>query len=378
MGLGPAPERKQAVRSLGRRTAVVLCSAALVATAAACSSSTNSGGSSSSGSGANSASGATYTAAEVAGGSGVNKVVPLFAVPKSLPSLRLAFINPGLNEPFFAAWNQGMQAAAKFYKVQLDIADDNLTYDDTLSKWQQLAVKSPDVLGGGAGAMNAPTVSGASAAKVPVVLIDQTQAGTKSFGVPDQQAGQLAMQTLTNPIKQKMAGPWKGKTLYVVGITAPQCTPCVARIEASFALARSTFNIPASQTVQISQQATDPTVGSQQVFTDFLTAHPNDVVAVVSYGDETVVGAVHGAKAAGRSADVLAVSDGGDLAARQALRDPTLNTMFIASVDFQPYAEGWNWVEAAIATHLGKPFSQYKISRVLTPSNVNTYYPADK
>jgi ABC-type sugar transport system substrate-binding protein len=91
-----------------------------------------------------------------------------------------------------------------------------------------------------------------------------------------------------------------------------------------------------------------------------------------------VIGSINAAKAANRGGDVLAVSNGGDSAARLALRDGSDKNILVAAVDFQPYAEGWNWVEAAIATAMGKPFATFTVERVLTSANVDQFYPNDK
>ena len=99
---------------------------------------------------------------------------------------------------------------------------------------------------------------------------------------------------------------------------------------------------------------------------------------VVSYGDEPVIGSINAAKAVNRGGDVLAVSNGGDPAARLALRDHSNDGILVAAIDFQPYAEGWNWVEAAIATAMGQPFGTFAVQRVLTSANVARYYPMDK
>src|SRR5882762_2247167 len=99
--------------------------------------------------------------------------------------------------------------------------------------------------------------------------------------------------------------------------------------------------MPASRrhSPRLSPPGQDPTTSAGSTFTDFLTAHPNDAVLVVSYGDEPVIGSINAAKAANRGGDILAVSNGGDTAARLALRDSSNKDILLAAVDFQPYAE---------------------------------------
>jgi ABC-type sugar transport system substrate-binding protein len=319
----------------------------------------------------------TYTAAEVAAATGGYDVKPLFAVPKQLPKkYRLAFLSPGLSYPYFATWSSGMTAAAKFYGVDLDVLDLNFNYDTELTQYQQEAVKYPDVIG--SQVMNEATYNQATKDGTKIVLIDGTFQSVPHFGVDDQQVGKLAVDTMAPAAKAKMSGAWKGKTVDVVGLTSPNCAPCDARVKASFAEAESTLGIPAAHTTMLTPQGQDPTTSAGSTFNDFLTAHPDDAMLVVSYGDEPVIGAINAAKAADRGSDVLAVSNGGDSAARLALRDPSDKGILVAAVDFQPYAEGWNWVEAAIATAMGEPFRTFSVDRVLTSANVDHYYPGDK
>jgi ABC-type sugar transport system substrate-binding protein len=321
--------------------------------------------------------GATHTAAEIAAATGTYHVKPLFAVPEKLPKkYRLAFLNPGLSYPYFATWSAGMKAAAKFYGVDLDEADLNFKYDTQLDQYKQVAVKGPDVVG--SQPMNDAVYSQAKRDGVKIVLIDGTFKDVPHFGVDDEQVGKLSIDTMASAAKARMSGVWKGRKVDVVGLTAPNCAPCDARVKASFADAEATLGIPAANTTMLTPPGQDPTTSAGSTFNDFLTAHPDDAVLVVSYGDEPVIGSINAAKAANRGGDVLAVSNGGDTAARLALRDSSNKDILVAAVDFQPYAEGWNWVEAAIATAMGQPFGTFAVQRVLTSANVDQYYPDDK
>ncbi|AUH44601.1 hypothetical protein CXR04_34395 [Streptomyces sp. CMB-StM0423] len=319
----------------------------------------------------------SYTAAEVAEATGTYKVRSLYAVPKTHERYRLAFINPSTSFPFFASWSQGMKAAAEFYGVDLMEADLAFKYDQAQSKYDDLAVKQPDLVGGGGSSLNAPTVAAANRDETPVLLIDGAMKGATDFGINDRQVGELAVEQLTGPVKEKQKSAWKGRKLIVAGISAGNCPPCDARVNAAFAKAQAEWGVSKSDTFRLVPPGTDPTAAAQDTFTDFLTAHPDDVVAVVSYGDEPVVGALNAAKSGRRDQDVLAVANGGDTAARHALRDRANQDMLIGAIDYQPYAEGWNWVEAAIATLRAEDFAEYQVNRVLTADNVDKYYPDD-
>jgi ABC-type sugar transport system substrate-binding protein len=355
-----------------RRTSLALAALTATLVVTGCSSADQPSGST-----AGSGSGGTHSAAEVAAATGTYKVKPLFAVPKTLPKkYRLSFLNPGLSYPYFATWSDGMKDAAKYYGVDLDQADLNFKFDTQLDQYRQLAIKQPDVIG--SQPMNDATYNQAKADGVKVLLIDGSFKDAPHFGVDDEQVGKLSVDTMTAAAKAKQAGDWKGKKVLVAGLTSPNCAPCDARVKASFATAESALGIPAANTTMLTPQGQDPTTSAGSTFNDFLTAHPNDAVLIVSYGDEPVIGALNAAKAANRDQDILAVSNGGDSAARLALRDASNKGILIAAIDFQPYAEGWNWVEAAIATATGQPFAAFTIGRVLTADNVNQFYPNDK
>ncbi len=320
----------------------------------------------------------SWSAEEVKEATGSRGVVPLFAVPKDIEPLQLAFINPGLGYAFFAEWSAGMNDAAEFYGVQLDESDLAFAYDTALSAYEQVSVKSPVVVGSGGGAFNAAVVEAVTANDAKVVVIDGALDGATDFGVSDAAVGSLAVSTIKDSVDEKLAGDWKDRDLFIVGISAANCAPCDTRVEQSFADAAEIWGIPEDKQIRLEPTGTDPNVAAADTFTDYLTAHPDAVTIVVSYGDDPVIGAVNASKSASRSADILAVASGGAATARAALRGADNEGILVGAVDYQPYAEGWNWVEVAIATYLGEDFAPFEVTRVLTSENVDEFYPDDK
>jgi ABC-type sugar transport system substrate-binding protein len=320
---------------------------------------------------------ATFTAAEVKKATAPYDVDPVYDVPKDVGDLKLAFINPGKSYPFFATWSEAMKAAAKFYGVSVSEGDLNLKYDTLLSAYQQIAVRQPTVVGTGA-QVSAPFISQAKSDQSKVVLLDASSPDVPSLGVPDQQVGEMAAEKLAEAAKPKLDGDWKGRKIAFVGFSVPNCPPCIARVKAAQAKAKELLGSAISQTVTLQQKGQDPTTTAQDTVTDFLTAHPKDAILFMSYGDEPAIGAVNALKQAHRSEGGLAVALGGDSTARAALRDPSNKASLIGAIDFNPYAEGWNWVAAAIATAKGQKFKPYEVSRFLDVDNVDRYYPDDK
>jgi ABC-type sugar transport system substrate-binding protein len=308
--------------------------------------------------------------AKVAKANGVPAFVPVYAVPKTLAKrYKLAFINPDLSNPFFATWSKAMKAAAKFYGVSFVQGNAATKYDRETDIYDTLAAQKIDAVGAHPG--NTVIAQKAKKAKLPFTTIDSVVKGAAHLGVPDVQAGTLAAQLLTPEIKKRLAGPWKGKNVFFVGLGVPGCTPCEVRPHTALDVLSKEINLEGSAFT--SEYAT-PEVG-QKFMTEIMTAHPNSVFAIVPLNDESLIGVIPALKAAGKLDSAVAVTLGGDPAGRKLLRENP--TTVIAAIDFNPFAEAWNWVAASIAQLQGKKFKPYRLSTTLTPQNVDKLYPND-
>ena len=308
--------------------------------------------------------------AKVAKANGVPPFTPIYAVPKTLPKqYKLAFINPDLSNPFFATWSKAMKAAAKTYGIWFVEGNAATKYDTETNIYDTLSAQHPDAMGAHPG--NAVIANKAKSAGMPFTTIDSVVPGAAHIGVPDAQAGTLAAQLLATEIKKREQGDWKGKSVFFVGLGVPGCTPCEVRPHTALNVLSKLVKIDGS--AFISEYAT-PDVG-QKFMTDLITAHPNSVFAIVPLNDESLIGVIPALTAAGKQKDAVAVTLGGDPAGRKFLRDDP--GIVIAAVDFNPFAEAWNWVAASIAQLQHKPFKPYTLSTTLTPKNVNSYYPND-
>jgi ABC-type sugar transport system substrate-binding protein len=308
--------------------------------------------------------------AKVAKANGVAPFVPVYAVPKTLAKrYKLAFINPDLSNPFFATWSKAMKTAAKFYGVTFVQGNAATKYDRETDIFDTLAAQKIDAIGAHPG--NTVIAQKAKKAKMPFTTIDSVVKGAAHLGVPDVQAGTLAAQLLVPEIKKRLAGPWKGKQVFFVGLGVPGCTPCEVRPHTALDVLKKSVAIEGSQ---FTTEYATPEVG-QKFMTDVMTAHPNSVYVIVPLNDESLIGVIPALKAAGKLDDAISVTLGGDPAGRKLLRENP-NTV-IAAIDFNPFAEAWNWVAASIAQLQGKKFKPYRLSTTLTPQNVDKLYPND-
>jgi ABC-type sugar transport system substrate-binding protein len=309
--------------------------------------------------------------AKAAKAAGVPPFKLIYNVPKKLPkAYKVGFINPDLGNPFFATWSQAMKAAAKFYGVSFVEGNAATKYDTETDIYDTLAAQGVDAVGAHPG--NAVIAQKAAAAKVPFTTIDSVVPGASHIGVPDVQAGELAAQLAGTEAQKRLKTTWKGKKIFFVGLGVPGCTPCEVRPHVALKKLQTMVKVDGS--TFISQYAT-PEVG-QKFMTDVMTAHPGHVFVIVPLNDESLIGVIQAIKAAGREKDALAVTLGGDPAGRKFLRDDP--SLVIAAIDFNPYAEAWNWVAASIARLQHESFKPYRLSTTLTPQNVDELYPNDK
>jgi ABC-type sugar transport system substrate-binding protein len=322
------------------------------------------------------AGGDRFTPEEVAAATGTHAVTPIYAVPKTLKERYvLAFINPGLNIPFFKSWSDAMKEAAAFYGVDFVETDLQLKYEDTVTHYETISARDPDVVGTLTTA-GAALKARADADGVPIIPIDIAIEGNPYYlGIPNEKAGRLGGELVAAAAAEKMAGDWQGRNLIYVGLGESTCEPCTIRVEKGLEAVRETIPIADENVVMLD---TGGLVDQAQTrMTDVLTARPNDVMVLVALNDEAGAGALQAIKAANRTQDALMVTLGADRLGRDTLRNDT-DGVIVAEVDFNPWAEGWNWVEAAIAVAEGETFAPYDISRIVTRENVDELFPEDQ
>lgn len=318
--------------------------------------------------------GGSYTQAEVTAATGNHDVRSVYSVPKSLPSdLTLAYINPSLSTPFFKSMSDGYQAAAKFYGVPLHEADlGNFNFADAVSKYETLSVFKPKVVGtltpSGAGLLARTKADG-------VLLLPSgipIEGDPYFIGTPEKETGELAGKTLAAGVKPLLDGAWAKKKLVFVGLGQSAIATTVTRVkggESGFTgagIKPDSIDFP-----DLGKSAT--VADGQRVMADYLTAHPDDVIALVAMNDEVGIGALQAAQAAGRQDDVRIVTIGADDAGCAAFKSD--DGVILGEVDLNPWAAGWRWVEAAIAISQGKKFATRAPDRVVTRDNVAELYP---
>jgi ABC-type sugar transport system substrate-binding protein len=312
----------------------------------------------------------TWTSAEVAKKLPSRHITVIYNVPKKLPrKYNLGFINWSIAYPFFGEWSKGMHAAAKLYGVHFYEADAAFDTTKELGLYTQLEANKLDVVGVMPG--NAAVVQAALADGVKAMTIDAPTKGAAGIGIPDKVAGAVGGEFLGKALKAKVAGPWKGKKIFYVGFGGAGCGACDTRVNVVLAHIKRYVTISGSVIRETDAAPADV----QRTMTDIITAHPGWAFVITSYGDELPAAAIPALQSTNNMSNAAVLSMGGDATGRKLVRD--YPGTVVGAVDFNPFAEGFNWVAGAIAYMQHKHFIQYPVTTILTTANVNKLYPND-
>lgn len=352
--------------TIARRLVSGMVALGLVGVLSACATASDGTGGNSNGEG-------RFTLEEVQAGAAPGSVkAQCFEVPKTLDEeIVLGFINPNVGFPFFKSWSDGYTAAAEFYGVKLYEADlGNFAFEEALSRYEELSVRSPQVIGtllpDGSALLERANADG-----VKVIPIDIPIEGNDYFvGVPNKEAGALAGQALADGVADSLAD-WEGRNVIVLGLLQESTSVTVDRVQSGLDVAAAA--IPGATIDRVDMGPSATVDDGLRVMTDYLTAHPDDVVLVIAMNDEAGIGALQAVKTAGREGDVRMVTLGGGEIAQDALRSD--GDILVGVVDFNPFSEGWCWVESAIAAQLGEEFAPFQVNQVLTRENLDELYP---
>lgn len=318
--------------------------------------------------------GETWDPADVTAATGNEQCEPLAQLPKQFTEpWTLGFINTNKGFPFWGTISQSMTDAAKFYGVEfveLDAAGDSSKMPDLM---ETLVLSQPSLVGtGGVG----PDIYEALAARAQETnaawLGLDTGPSAYSpyvYGIPDSFAGKTGAELLIQGVESRMANDWQGKDLYFVEFTHNGIPACVNRTGGAVSAFKDYFKLADDRVLQ-ADSATGQT--ATDLMKAILTANPNAVFALIPCWDGLGLEAYTAAKDAGREGDLLMVTLGGDKPPADVL--VTKPQGYFGYVEFQPYCEGWGWVESALAILEGVTFQPYQTRRVTTQNDIDSRY----
>lgn len=297
---------------------------------------------------------------------------PLAALPTELSQpWRLGFINPNLAHPFFGEWSGAMKDAAKFYGVEFFESDAAGEYSTEPDLLETLLLNDLSIVGA-----HGPNVYEGLALRaldegIQFIGIDNgpSEYTPIVYGIPDGIAGERGAELLVEGVKKRQQEDWAGRELFFIELTHGGIPACVTRTGSAAATFQEAMGLDDDHVLMA-----DLTTGrsAEDMVNDTITAHPDGVFAMIPCWDGLGIGPYNAVAETGSEADVMLVTLGGDKPPAEFLK--TRPQGYYGFIEFQPYCEGWGWVEVALATLEGLPFETYQVRKAITQENIDQRY----
>ncbi len=207
---------------------------------------------------------------------------------------------------------------------------------------------------------------------IPVIAIDIPMPGATFFGADNYHAGFIGGQGLGQWIQKN----WNGQVDALISLELPQSGEIpAARMQGQRdGLESVVGKIPESKVKHLDSKNT--LEEARRLVADVLTTLPNaHHIAVVNINDDTALGAIAAAQAAGRINDIVVAAQNATENARIEIRKP--GSRFIGSTAYFPEKYGFKIIPAMLKLlqHQPVPPSIYVDHVFITKDNVDKYYP---
>lgn len=291
---------------------------------------------------------------------------------------KVGFANIAEDFPFPVRVREGIVAAAKAAgNIDLVVADNKMDGATALANAQNFLTQNVD------GVIEFQTdekfgatiMSNFQTANVPVIAIDIPMPGATFFGVNNYPAGRMAGEGLAKWVKAN----WDGKIDALIMLELPQSGPIpAARLRGEReGLEAVIGNIDETKVKHLDSKNT--LEKARDLIADTLTTLPDaHHIAVVCINDDTALGALAAAEAAGRKNDLAVVAVGADDRAREEMRRSGSRLVGSTSSSPEKYGEKIIPTLLKMMNHQTVPSAVYIDHVFITRENVDQYYPNDK
>ncbi len=309
--------------------------------------------------------------AEVSAATGPEACQPVATLPKEFDEeWVLSFIHVLKSHPFHGTVAKGMEAAAEFYGVEL-VEGDTAGSGGTavIEMANTVLLEEPNVIGlvGQGPDVRDPVAQAAFDAGAIFLSIDsgRSEWSPYVYGIGDARSGLAGGELMVEGLQERMAGDWAGRELFFVEFTASSIAICLDRTGSLRDVVVEAMGLDEEHVLQADTAAG---VDASAFLLDQLTAHPDGVFAFTGCWDGMAIAPYNAAKEAGRESDLMMVTMGGDQTPAEMLYCKPEG--FYGYLEFQPYCEGWSWVETALAILEGEHFVPYQPRFTTTQENI--------
>lgn len=301
-----------------------------------------------------------------------------FSQNKATKRIKIGFANINERSAFTKMVRNGIEAEAKkrgWDIVSLDNASDGATAvrnaDDLITQNIDYMIEfNVD------GSVAPVIMEKFNSAKIPVIAVDIPHPGATYFGADNIVAGTLGGEFAGDWINKN----WKGQVDYVVLLAQAMSGATVAPRVHKFpdGLRNKGIKVNANQIVVL--DTSGDVARMQQMFSDFLMAHPDAKrIAVASMNDLYANGAYSAAEIAGRTKEVVIVSQNAAREFVEAMYAKEGKTNWIASIGFFPNRYG-EWIFQILDKMVAKAKiepSYFIQHEAVSWDNIKKYYPLD-
>jgi len=216
-----------------------------------------------------------------------------------------------------------------------------------------------------------------SQAGIPIIAVDVPVPGSPFMGVDNWAVALMGGQKMAELIENKLGG-WDNLDLVVL-LQMPAGGEVTMLRSEGFAYALTEhFGPEAEDKIVRTDGGMGQTEQAKAAMDDVLAAHPRaQTIALTSINEQTMAGAIASLQGAGRwdTDKLVIITLGCDELGQSQLRDGLTD----ASIAFFPEKYGEYVVPAACAMMLGQPVPAYIFveNEIITPDNVDEYYPLD-
>jgi len=301
-----------------------------------------------------------------------------FSQTKTTKRLKIGFANINERSAFTKMVRNGIETEAKkrgWDIVSLDNASDGATAvrnaDDLITQKIDYMIEfNVD------GSVAPVIMEKLNAAKIPVIAVDIPHPGAIYFGADNVKAGTLGGEFAGDWINKN----WKGQVDYVVLLAQAMSGATVAPRVHKFSDGLRNKGIKVNDKQIVVLDTSGDVARMQQMFSDFLMAHPDAKhVAVASMNDLYANGAYSAAEIAGRTAEVVIVSQNAAKEFVDALYAKDGKTNWIASIGFFPnrYGEWIFQILDKVVTGQKTEANYFIQHEAVSWDNIKKYYPLD-
>lgn len=285
---------------------------------------------------------------------------------------RIGYASQG-RDSFSSAVGQGLRWAANEHEVDLIELDNQYSMKIALRNAQILVQQNLDL------AIEFQVYERISTklsnlfgeANIPVIALEIPQPGAAFFGVDNHRVGTLAGKALLRAAQKE----WDGECDEVLLLDL-EIAGSLPHMRLSSTLAVLQRGLPGNWlTTQL--QSRGEFLRAFELTRKYLQSVPKRRTLLTGINDFAVLGALRAFEEAGRSRQCLAVGFGAIPAARRELRLP--NTRLAGSVAFFPERYGESVLKLALDILHRRPVppAMYAPVHLMTPRNIDQYYPKD-